>query len=106
MTIYNPSTLSVQERSPAVKSTTGTINVHDDLNAREERILRRANGVRDEAVFPLLRMAGFAEDELHAIVMSMLRDVQYGRDHSGDVAKFLGVVRTGINGTTAAPEVA
>lgn len=93
MTIYNPSTLSLHEASPSVKSTAGTIAANDDLNAREDRRLRLGNGIRDEDLFPLLRMAGFAEDELHAAVMSMLRDVQYGRDQSGDIAK------------TTAPEV-
>lgn len=77
-----------------------------DPNAREDRLLRIANGIRDEVAFPRLLAWGVAEPDLHRTAMHFVRLVQCGRDtKSGLMAALLGVVRCGINGTAAAPEV-
>jgi hypothetical protein len=103
MTTCNRSSISVHDSRPTVKSTAATIN--DDLNAREDRLLRLSNGIRDEVVFPRLRALGVSETILHRRAMRLVRRVQCGLDPDGSIARLLGVTRSGINGTTAAPEV-
>lgn len=78
-----------------------------DLNAREERLLRIGNGIRDEVVFPRLRATGVEEADLHRAAMRLVRQVQYGFDTDGVIAAFLGVVRCYplSRGTVAASEV-
>lgn len=107
MTIYNPSSISVHEPSPAVKSTAVPSNVTEDLSAREDRLLRLGNGIRDEVVFPRLRAMGVEEADLHPAAMRLVRQVQYGCDNDGTIAAFLGVVRCfpRSHGTVAASEV-
>lgn len=107
MTIYNLSIPVVQGRKPAVKITTPdhTLTIADDLNAREDRLLRIGNGICDAVVFPRLREMGVTEPDLHRVAMRMVRRVQWTRDFDGPTAKLLGVVPCGINGTAAAPEV-
>lgn len=75
------------------------------LNAREDAFLRAGNGIRDAIVLPRLRAMGVAEGDLHRTAMAMVRQVQWTRDFGGATAQLLGVVRCGVNGTTAAPEV-
>jgi hypothetical protein len=99
---YTLSTISVHEyRSTATVSDSAT----DDLNAREDARLRAANGIRDEVVFPRLRALGVSEAILHRRAMRLVRQVQYGLDPDGHIARLLGVTHAGINGTTATPEV-
>lgn len=76
-----------------------------DLNAAEDALLRDGNGIVDAVVFPRLRAMDVAEADLHREAMGLVRQVQYGLDHDGAITTLLGVVRCGINGTTAAPEV-
>jgi hypothetical protein len=73
-----------------------------NLNAREDRRLREGNGIIDKDIKPMLLDAGVAPSEYHATAMRLVRYVQSGKDHSGSVARFIGVVRCGINGTKAA----
>src|SRR5207248_5361567 len=65
----------------------------------EDQLLRRANGIIDEIVFPRLRATGIAESDLHRAAMRLLRQVQAGKDHDGSIAELLCVVRCGVNGT-------
>ena len=108
-TIYNLSTTVVQGSAQTVN--TGTPDnpnpAPDDLNAREDRLLRIGNGIRDAVVFPRLRAMGVEEADLHRVAMRLVRHVQYGLDIHGSVAKFLGVIRLAspAHGTIAASEV-
>jgi|GEM_PF-5960433 len=106
-TIYDPSTTVVHDSAPDFKggTTDGLNTTADDLNAREDRLLRIGNGIRDSVVFPRLREMGVAEADLHRVAMRLVRRVQWTRDFDGPTAKLLGVVGRGVNGTTAAPEV-
>jgi len=107
MTTYNIESVAVA--NAATTTSAPTASVHEkylsDLNARADRLLRLGNGIRDEIVFPRLREMGVAETDLHRVAMRMVRRVQWTRDFDGPTAKLLGVVRCGINGTAAAPEV-
>ena len=77
-----------------------------DLNAREDKLLRIANGIRDEVVFPRLRELSIPEESLHSVAMRWARYIQWSRAYDGPLAWLLGVKRTGINGTVVAtPEV-
>jgi hypothetical protein len=107
MTTYNLSTTSIQGCAPAVNISTDTRNTEDDLNVREDRLLRIGNGIRDEVVFPRLRAMGVDEADLHRVAMKLVRNVQYGYDTDGAIAAFLGVVRCWplSHGTIAASEV-
>lgn len=76
-----------------------------ELNAREDQLLRIANGIRDEVVFPYLRELGIPEEDLHRVAMRWVRYVQFSRAYDGPLAWLLGVARSGINGTKVSPEV-
>lgn len=105
MTTYNLSSSLLDDNSEPVKRTAASINVTDDLNAREDRLLRFGNGIRDEVVFPRLRAMGVGEAGLHRATMQLVRRVQCGKDPNGNIARLLGVTPAVVNGTIAAPEV-
>lgn len=114
MTTHTPSITVLTDHPDSVQRPAGTLagtaaakRAADlaALNAREDAFLRAGNGIRDAVVFPRLRAMGIAEAGLHRTAMAMVRQVQYTRNFNGATAKLLGVVRCGINGTTAAPEV-
>jgi hypothetical protein len=109
MTTYNLSTTSIQGCAPTVNTDTpDSLNpAADDLNTREDRLLRIGNGIRDAVVFPRLRAMGVEEVDLHRVAMRLVRQVQYGFDTDGAVAALLGVIRCYpvSHGTIAASEV-
>ncbi len=104
MTTYYHSSISVHDYRPTVKSTASD-SATDDLNAREDARLRAANGIRDEVIFSRLRKMGVEEADYHWLVMRWVRYVQTARAYDGAIASILGIVPSGINGSTAAPEV-
>lgn len=56
-------------------------------------------------VFSRLRKMGVEEADYHWLTMRWVRYVQTARAYDGAIASILGVVPSGINGTTAKPEV-
>ena len=105
MTTYNLSSISVHDYRPTV-NWTASGSATDDLNAREDALLRAANGIRDEVVFPRLRRMGIAEADLHWLTMRWVRYVQTARAYDGAIAWLLGIKPSGLNGSAAAPKVA
>ena len=106
MTTYNLSTPVLRDCGPAVNNgTPDGRSTTDDVNAREDRLLRIGNGIRDDVAFPRLRAMGVSETDLHRTAMHLCRRLQGGRDVDGVIADLLGVTRAGINGTVATSEV-
>lgn len=110
MATHTRSTLDVANPSSSVQQATDDAAARRAadlaaLNLREDAFLRAGNGIRDEVVFPRLRAMGINEADLHRTAMAMVRQVQFTRAFGGATAKLLGVVRCGVNGTAAAPEV-
>jgi hypothetical protein len=104
MTTYNLSTISVHEYRPTVNcAASGSDAEH--LNILEDARLRAANGIRDEVVFPRLRLMGIEEADLHWLTMRWVRYVQTARAYDGAIASILGIVPSGINGSVATSEV-
>src|SRR2546423_851189 len=67
----------------------------------EDQLLRRANGIIDEIVFPRLRAMGIAETDLHRAAMRLLRRVGAEKADVSALAGFLGVARGGVRATRA-----
>jgi hypothetical protein len=70
----------------------------EDTDRRENRALRRANGIT-AATERVFRAAGVPAAELHATLMRLVRLVQAGQDHTGELARLLRVEKVGVNGT-------
>jgi hypothetical protein len=105
MITYSPISTLLYVCSDAVKRRVEGDCEPAALEPREDSILRSMNGIRDAVVFPRLRAIGVADVDLHVTAMRLVREVQAGRDRDGAIAALLSVVRCGVNGTAAMPEV-